>query len=83
MANDNNNRLAYIEGAFSCWLCAKEFNYEIKMHKEKVQEAHTAAHIGRFFATVFKDAQIRGAFYEFSRRERAFKEFQALMPINK
>jgi len=64
----------YPDGAFSCVLCRKEFGYQVKLASNLV-ELHQQAHIARFFTHLFSDDQIRGAFFEFCRREWAMSQF--------
>jgi len=55
-------------GAFSCYLCHKTFDYEIKTTKGDLMELHKQAHIARFFNDIFGRSEVRTAFYEYHRR---------------
>jgi hypothetical protein len=68
----------YIEGAFSCYLCHKSYNYEIKTTKGNLIELHTQAHIARFFNDIFAREDIRGAFYNYHRRIIVMATFQQM-----
>jgi hypothetical protein len=67
----------YPEGSFSCYLCQKTFGYGTKLGNNVV-DLHFQAHVARFFATLFTNEQIRGAFYEFCKREYNLSRFIAL-----
>jgi len=62
------------DGAYSCILCKKTFGHQVKL-APNLEEMHRQAHIARFFVHLFSDDQIRGAFFEFCRREWTMSEF--------
>ena len=65
---DTTKESLFIDGSFSCYLCHKTFNYEIKL-LDNALNLHFQAHVGRFMKQLFSDAQILGAFYEYCHRE--------------
>ena len=72
----------YIEGAFSCYLCHKTFNYEIKTTKGNIVELHIQAHIARFFNDIFDRNDVRNAFYNFHRRILVMATFQQMEDVH-
>jgi hypothetical protein len=71
----------YVDGAFSCYLCHKSFNYEIKTTKGNLIELHTQAHIARFFNDIFGRADIRSAFYNYHARVITLATFQQMEDV--
>lgn len=68
----------YGNGAFSCYLCHKTFDYEVKTTKGNLQELHSQAHIARFFNDIFDRGDVRAAFYEYHRRIIMMATFQQM-----
>jgi len=68
----------YGEGAFSCYLCHKCFDYEIKTTKGNLMDLHFQAHVVRFFHDIFGKSEVRSAFYEYHRRIIMLATFQQL-----
>jgi hypothetical protein len=61
--------LEYVPGAFSCRLCGRTFNMEVKL-VENVEQKHLDLHLGRFFASLMNNARMKSAFFEFCEREK-------------
>lgn len=72
----------YLPGAFSCYLCHKTFNYEIKTTKGNLIEMHIQAHIARFFNDIFGRADIRNAFYNYHKSIMTMATFQTMGDTN-
>ena len=66
------------KGAFSCYLCRKTYDYEIKTTGGRIEELHKISHIARFFNDIFGRDEVRTAFYEFHRRILMMATFQQL-----
>lgn len=58
----------WILGAYSCWLCKKTFNAEIKIDKA-THEKHEEAHYTRFMRAMCSAEQFKSVFYQYCRDE--------------
>lgn len=58
----------YVVGAFSCYLCRKTYNYQLKTEKSDFINLHTNTHIARFFNDIFGRQEVRNAFYNYNKR---------------
>lgn len=76
--DSNREPKVYGERAFSCYLCHKTFDYEIKTTKGNLEELHKQAHIARFFNDIFGRAEVRSAFYEYHKRILMMATFQKM-----
>lgn len=74
---DTNYEPPLPNGAFSCCLCHKTFGFGVKL-VDNLHNLHFQAHVGRFFTHLFADEQIRGAFFEFCKREYNMSRFISL-----
>lgn len=67
-----------LNGAFSCWLCKKTFNKELRIMGNNAELLHRQAHYSRFLDFVFSKEEILHAFYQHAQREKAMVDLQGL-----
>lgn len=70
--------IPYVPGAFTCYLCRKTFNYEVKTTKGNLIDLHLQAHISRFFNDIFGREEVRNAFYNYHKRIITMATFQRM-----
>ena len=62
----------WIEGSFSCTLCRRSYDMEVKLRTNGGQsflDMHNSVHVADFFNYVFQDEMIRKAFFNYNKNK--------------